>query len=331
VVLIRDIPGHELLVYQRTIGSDGQLTGAWKSDQFTAPMPTITVVPETPVAGSETSPPDKRRVQIKVTGPGVPDELWLFPFGQPFNYKDDPQTTEWKYAEMLQPRTDADLTKVCDIPTLDGHVLARWQDRLLIYPFSQGGGPPNHEPVGNSPVTAGSADGKLMLFFYREDKDEHDETKPACAPIPSTPSDDLKMITTMMHTGVKEICQTVGGLQVASYIYGLSATHALTRDITPTAVFFYERPIDARGEDGGYEPVIYRLKQESGSQPCWVSLKDFCYNRSHSPYVAMPLEEKVTAPNLFSGKPGALEHYRLYWEPRAPLTAPTHSTDVEGS
>jgi hypothetical protein len=317
VVIVLNQPGQGMEVVRQTIDANGKLTGGWQPIQLDPLLPVITVLPLVSNAATNASgtvkAPDKREIRVQVTGSSLPRRLWVFPFGQEFS-KDEQRGGAGSYARSLDVPQGGGLTDTLEVPTLDGHILAEWApNQLLIYPFSQGGGPPNHEPVGSSPVTAGSTDGKLMLFFYHEE-DEGANSNP-CAPEPAGSRDYLKMIATMSYGDLAEPCAEQPQATVASYIYGLSATEVLNRDLTPTLIFFYDRPLEGPGSDFGHVPMLYRLDYDASGAPCWKRLGDYCYSRLHSPYVAVPLTG-ATAPALFGKNGKQVDHYRLYWEPR---------------
>ena len=74
---------------------------------------------------------------------------------------------------------------------------------MLISSFSQGGGPSSSSPHPANPITAGSSDGKALLFFYDETRAVAYAAEPS-AYVSHTPQVD--------YGGVKVVTATVHGL-----------------------------------------------------------------------------------------------------------------------
>ncbi|HEX8683524.1 MAG TPA: hypothetical protein VF707_14480 [Ardenticatenaceae bacterium] len=247
---------------------------------------------------------DDRKVKVRVSDAANLSSLWLFPLGQPFA-PGVSGTNRQAFASKVTPPATGNLTDEIKMPSLDGYVLAEWKDgRVLIYPFSQGGGPPNHEPVGSSPVTAGSSDGHVMLFFYSPE----DEIEAAQAP----KTDNIKVVTTLVHGEPSGANDSFEG----SYVYALSSTQPLLKELRPTLVLFYDRPASGVKASFDFKPVIQRWIPAIGNTAAqWLSLTKESYARVHSPLVALALRE-ATAPRLTDPvplSPDNVEYYRLFW------------------
>src|SRR5262249_55172072 len=120
-------------------------------------FPAIGVVPD-----RMDSPGKLARVSVRVDSAGgrLPGQVWLFPLGQ---------ARAQDALALGAPDRPAWARAASAVPTLDGQVLMRWKDgSLLISSFSQGGGPATSSPNPANPLTAGSSDGKALLFFYDE-------------------------------------------------------------------------------------------------------------------------------------------------------------------
>ncbi len=333
LVLIVDEPESRLSVHCRKIrDGDGNTLvladGDWQPPlpqaAFTPPTPMIAVVPADDTSDSAanapsssgqsdnsnptltTDPPaaDDRKVKVRISDATNLSSLWLFPLGQPFKPK-IPGTNEQEFARQVTPLAPANLSDEIEMPSLDGYVLAEWKDgRVLIYPFSQGGGPPNHEPVGSSPVTAGSSDGHVMLFFYSPE----DELEAAQAP----KTDNIKVVTTLVHGEPSETNDSFEG----SYVYALSSTEPLTEDLRPTLVLFYDRPASGVKASFDFKPVIQRWIPAIGDKAAhWLPLTKESYARVHSPLVALALRRDTASglTNPVPLSPDNIEYYRLCW------------------
>jgi hypothetical protein len=180
---------------------------------------------------------------------------------------------------------------------LDGHVFVTWGDgtSFVIVPFSQGGGPPTGSPTGNSPITAGSSEGNLMIFFA--DLDEY--------PLRNQSHGRIKIVTTRQ---VGPTLQTSHHAEARGYAFSLCSNAALPLEYTPTLVLSYDKSTQLA--DGSL--VMYRQDEYGLWQPIPSYLPDGAW------YVAASLDRK-SAPSLFlpdSGNPlERVERYRLCWKP----------------
>jgi hypothetical protein len=180
---------------------------------------------------------------------------------------------------------------------LDGHVFADLGGELIIASYSQGGGPPTGSPTGGTPITPGSAEGNLMVFF--DDLGEY--------PDYNKHHTRIRVVTTRWPGGT-------GGhpeqpAEPRSYAYTLCANEALPSEYLPTLILYYDRRAEL--QDG--EAIIHRLDEKEG---VWKQI--ISYRPSGGWYVAAPLNI-TTAPRLFDEPPAGgvrAEHFRLYWVPR---------------
>jgi hypothetical protein len=180
---------------------------------------------------------------------------------------------------------------------LDGHVLTRWPnakgDTFIISTFSQGGGPPTGTPTGPPPISAGSSEGNVMLFF--EDKGlRPDYSK-------------VRVVTTRLYGMPYKLKETKA--EARSYAFSLSSTAPLPTELNPTLVMYYDK--SAELEDG--DALIHRLAADG----TWLPIPT--YRPAGAWYVASPLNTD-TAKQLVSleikENQERVEHYRLYWVPR---------------
>ena len=179
---------------------DGQAEASVKQWRRATPgaCPSIGVVPDAMEA-----PGKMARVSVRVGSAGgqLPEQVWLFPLGQ---------VLPADAIALGAPDRPAWARAAREAPTLDGHVLLRWKgDSLLISSFSQGGGPATTSPFPANPITAGSADGKALLFFYDETRTAAYAADPG-AYVSHTPQVDyggVKVVTTTLAVIVPRKCK----------------------------------------------------------------------------------------------------------------------------
>jgi hypothetical protein len=260
-------------------------------------FPAVTVIPE-PMNGTG----KLAAIRVQVSGAGrPPDQLWIYPLGQA-SPRDGialgrPDGADWTSAPH-------------EVPTLDGHVLASWGDQaLLVYTFSQGGGPSTHSPEPANPFTAGSSEGNVALFFHDEERAKAYVTNPAGYPGAAQLVDygDLKIVTTVAHGGA---AAAPPGAREQSYILSLAGNAPLPLNLAPTLVIYYDTPGERELLSGDVR--IYRLAGDT-----WQPLPT--YLPAGYPFAVIPLDAE-TAPGLVAaGADGPrVERYRLYWTPRPP-------------
>jgi hypothetical protein len=250
----------------------------WEPRDLKMVIPLVEIMPQ-PVESY-----DDPTTKIAVRVSGVPQDqvqITLFPLDQP------------QGIELEEGKATTDPV------ALDGHVLVSWggPNQLIIVNYSQGGGPPTGSPVGATPMTAGSSEGNLMIFFA--DRGDY----------PQTHFSRIRIVTTRlpgMDATIKDAELDVD-VEARSYAFSLSSNEPLPVEHLPTLVLAY----DKRAELNDGEPFIYR-KQEGQ----WVRITS--YRPPNASYVAAPLNQH-TAPNLFVPNPdtdnGRVEHYRLFFVP----------------
>lgn len=174
-------------------------------------FPTIDVVPVTPESDGR-----KATISVRVRGDAAPGRVLVFPLG----------------SDKPLPEAGA-ISAPQEIPTLDGHVLARWGqagEQILVSSFSQGGGPISTSPHPANPVTAGSADGGAMLFFNK-------------GPDNDSTYEKIKVVATIAHG----LGGTPAGWRERGYAYSLAGNEALPAELNPTLVMYFD-PISADEE-----------------------------------------------------------------------------------
>jgi len=243
---------------------------AWRLATPT-PFPEIDVLPGPP---DESAAPQTATIGVRVHGAedASPDQVIAFPLGQA-----SPQ--------VIPP------DEFRHVPSLDGHVLMTWQggQQLMICTFSQGGNPPSGNPTVNSPITAGSSEGNVMLFFS-------DKTS-------GRTYGRTKVVTTLNHADTAWD-RLPNGAEPRSYVFSLASNTSLPAECHPTLVMNYDagslRPdgdlLIYRQVDGGWEPIP-------------------TYAAPGRAYAAAPLNV-ATAASLFAVDTPRVERYRLYWTPR---------------
>lgn len=242
-------------------------------------------------------------VQIHIAGQPLPDTVWLFPLGQQL---DDPRfdisptsdQTEWQ-------------SEPCTVASLDGHLYLRWNDekdgKLAIYTFSQGGGPATHVASQGSPITAGSSEGNVMLFFKNDDASQR--------------YGNVRVVTTLIH----DIADAAddAATKERSYTFSIASNEALPTHLTPTLIMYY----DTHALRDGGDLLIHRLDGTT-----WVPMPS--YLPPGASFAAMPLN-KDTAPQLIAQDATTrIERFRLFWTPRngaSYASTSAHSTDQERS
>jgi hypothetical protein len=190
-------------------------------------------------------------------------------------------------------------TATVDPIGLDGHVFVEIADKLVIATYSQGGGPPTGSPTGGTPITPGSSEGNLMVFF--DDLDEYPDI--------NNYHRMIRVITTRWAGG-GESPLPHSKAEARGYAYSLCANEILPIEYRPTMALSY----DKRTELKGGEAIVHRLDDTGNWQPI------LSYRPNGAWYVAAPLTIQ-TAPRLFDPKitdnSQRVEHFRLFWMPPA--------------
>jgi len=245
-------------------------------------LPSIDMLP----SRMDTGQPDAQAAQISVrvlSDDRVrPEQVWIFPHGQI-----DPAGVIALGAPDKPDWTSAAQT----VTSLDGHVLLRWADGgMLIYTYSQGGGPQTHIPPGPPSISAGSSEGNVMLFF------EHDQQ--------GRDYSAIRVVTTLIHGMPYKL---PGGQQARSYAFSIAGNEPLPVALNPTLIMYFDQSAVSEGGD----LLIYRQLNDGSWQPVAT------YQPSGSSFVAMPIRIE-TAETLVALKPleRRVERYRIYWTPR---------------
>ncbi len=289
VVLIgTDRQGHPAVLQARIDVAGSQQNGTqpgvaldWQP-ATPASFPLVDVIPS---AVPQDEP--NAQIQVRITGTTPPDQVWLFPLGQKLN------------DHLLTP--DGDETWACaqdQITMLDGHVMLRWSTgELLICTYSQGGGPATHVAALQSPITAGSSDGNVMIFF------NDPELKPVKDAEPKRQYSAIRVVTTLLHG----MPQTLPDRQAEarSYTFSITSNAALPAKLTPTLIMYF----DTRALRAGGDLLIHRRV----GHETWLAMPT--YLPPDSSFAAMPIDQD-TAPSLLDEHTERrIEHYRLYWQP----------------
>lgn len=204
------------------------------------------------------------------------------------------------------PSGPAWISAAQDVPTLDGHLLLRWNDdTMLISSFSQGGGPATHSPGPANPLTAGSADGKALLFFYDETRAAAYAADPSAyaSHIPQTDYGDIKVITTTIH-GLRGAAPA--GARGLTTAFSMAANAALPLSLTPTLVLYYDAP-DERDLLAG-DVRICRLLDG-----VWMPLPT--YLPAGYPFAVAPLTLETAGSLVAEAASARVEYYRIFWLP----------------
>lgn len=247
-------------------------------------FPTIDVIP------LETGFPDRRMAALTIVvdfeARADPEyEVCVFPLG---------------YGE---PKNDVSRVQ---LPTLDGHVVVTWMAtdgsrKLVISTFSQGGGPKTVTPTGPPPISAGSSEGNVMLFF-EETNDTRDFS-------------DRKVVTTLLHGDPtwNGQCTAKGPdgtwweekVEARSYLFSLASNKPLPEKLSPSLVMYYD--VKARANAGRL--VLCRY---DGENRRWQAAGS--YAPPDRSFLALALDQH-SAPGLLQLEhPTArVERFRLGW------------------
>jgi hypothetical protein len=218
----------------------------------------------------------------------LPQSVWICEQGQdaPTSHQCDGHSEDG-YTWLSHPHA---------IGTLDGNVLLEWDNGdLLITSFSQGGGPATSIPSGPPPISAGSSEGNVMLFFENKHY--------------SIDYSNVKVVTTLNHAD-ESLDTLPDGSQARSYIFSLASNTALPVSLNPTLIMNF----DASASAGQGVLQIYREHQLGEGQSEWQPIPTYLHPGSS--FAAAPLNSS-TAPQLTAANPQAqrVERYRLYLAP----------------
>ena len=282
VVLIAEQRDRAPIVLSAAVGETEKLD--WR-DATPPVFPSIDVVPE-PVAPNQ----PRARLRVRLTNPGQPPaQVCVFPLGQ---------TPSYQVASLAGPYGASWLSAPQDVPTLDGHVLVRWQDgSLTISAFSQGGdGPNSGAPYPANPMNAGSADGNALLFMYKDDPNDR-------------PPNDVKVVTSLAHG----LAGAPSGGHERSYTFSIAANRALPSQFHPTLILYYDQP----GEDAGNGPAPagdLAICRRTGDG-AWEPLPTYLPPRFR--FAVAPLDRQTGGTLMADGSSvPRVEYYKVCWLPR---------------
>lgn len=210
-------------------------------------------------------------------GPEYAPTAWLAPLGYPCRQVHlDAAGPLWR-SEPIR------------VECLDGHVLVQCSESTFtICTFSQGGGPGSNTPSGPPPISGGSSDGNLMIFFSDEE-----------------PGRDYST-TRVVTTRLQGVAGAPDGAEPRSYVFSLCSNEPLPEQLHPTLILHYD--------NAGQPPGVLRIHRwEDGG---WRPIPTF--EQPGRSYAAAPLTSKKarTAPNLVEYRATErVERYRLFWYP----------------
>ncbi|MFP4436514.1 MAG: hypothetical protein ACLFVO_04645 [Chloroflexaceae bacterium] len=235
---------------------------------------------------------DWSRVQVRLRwcGGAQPEAGWLaLPGGTPYPVSFPDKLAQFG-ADTLSPA----------LARLDGVVVLRgWartpEDPPWVCEYSHGGNPPTSVRTPLAPISAGSADGNVMIFSRTD------------GPVqPDDPVFTTRIVTTRNYAGFA----TNQPGEPRSYLFSLAANRVLdVNKLKPTVVFYY----DAAAATPNYELVIYRYREADDT---WEVVPTYLPPGAF--FAAAPLNDR-TAPSLVAATPMdglRLEHYRLFAIPR---------------
>jgi hypothetical protein len=252
-------------------------------------FPVIEVLPEP-------AQTDERVAQVSVrvnsAGGPPPDKLWIFPLG--LADKAIPQ----------EPNQPLWMSPAQDVTTLDGHVLVRWGDKLMITSFSQGGNPGSGSPHAPPPISPGSSDGTVLLFFYDDDMVEENGDVQRVSEAVASYYSRIKMITTFSHS-IPGVLQPE--VRPLSYAFSITSNAPLPLNLHATLIMYYDSR-DERDSLAG-DTLICRL--DNG---VWTPLPT--YLPPSRSFAVAPLDDG-TAGSLSPYRDGLrAEFYMVCWIPR---------------
>jgi hypothetical protein len=300
IILIGNDRVGDPLVYRGVLAAVGAGQGEFGVKEWhratPSTFPAISVVPSAIESSAKMA-----RVSVRVDSAGgqLPEWVGLFPLGQ----------VRAEDARALGvPDASAWSSTTREVPTLDGHVVVRWKDdTLMISSFSQGGGPASSSPFPANPITAGSADGKALLFFYDESRASAFAAGPSTY-VNHTPQVDygaVKVVTTTVHGLAGTAPIGARGLTTA---IGLASNAALPLGLAPTLVLYYDAPDERELMTGDLR--ICRLVDGA-----WTPLPT--YLPGGYPFAVAPLTLETAGSLVAEGVQSRVEYYRVFWLPRS--------------
>ncbi|HEX6738994.1 MAG TPA: hypothetical protein VF310_12015, partial [Vicinamibacteria bacterium] len=192
-------------------------------------------------------------------------------------------------------------------------------ERLAIASFSQGGGPDSHGPFAPIPITAGSSDGDVMLFFYGEVNGDTGGIS------------QVKVITTIDNGA--QGAPPEDQARPWSYPFTLASNARLPTEFCPTLIVQFATPEERDLLTG--DLLICRLVEREGD-PRWVAQPT--YLPAGATFAATPLAKLDEAAAEQPGgsliareqpETGRVERYQLWWVPRQPGAGAVPARDEE--
>jgi len=255
------------------------------------PFPLVDVCPE---PTSTTQRPYEITVRIEPASPYW--QTYVFPFDEA-----QARTVELERESSGTPELSRLISRpIRNLNALDGHVLliAGSSDdpqnlQIAIATYSIGGSPSSAYPPLPNPISAGSSEGNIMVFFY-----DHLLAEGKAA---ETDQSDKVVVTTLNH-GI-QVPNTFGP---RSYTFSLAANRALPDNLSSTLVMFYDKAT-ARDSD---ELFICRYHEKTQTDPAqWKKVPTYLV--ATSSFTAAPLGTE-NAPSLFAKDTLArVERFRL--------------------
>lgn len=260
-------------------------------DATPIPPPAIDVEPDKQVPEPGKNPDVMARVRVRVRFHGrLPEQgqVTLFATGMR-----EPQRWQISQGEALEDGRTW-LSPVCPVPSLDGQVLVSWGRHRMVVSYSHGGNPPSSTPASAPPITAGSSDGSVMLFFDEDASERHKDYS------------TIKVVTAV-ETGVQGRLPHPAARPWGPAV-SLAANAALPGHLSPTLLLRCELPSEREQLTG--DLLICRLDGEAWApQPTYL--------RPGSQVAAMPVTAD-TAPSLVdAGADPRIERFQLFWVPRS--------------
>lgn len=261
----------------------------WTASTIANP-PVIAVVPGDGVNWPEV------KVGVRLVGTHHPEAAWLaLPGTTPerigFGRLNPVPFSQSVYSMCAEFQNRTNLTD--STQHLDGLIvlkLAQEDQPLWVAEYSHGGNPPTSVRSPAAPISAGSADGNLMIFS----RDEH--------PGPQNPAYETRIVTTRNYGGFEE--QNPG--EPCGYLFSVAANQRVDfRKLHPTIVLYYDADVLNLGGD----LVIFRYDESRGR---WREVPTYLPPGAF--YAAAPMDEE-SAPNLVIDPPAVdvrVEYYRLF-------------------
>lgn len=302
-------------------GPDALLPGPWRA--LPAQPHVVDVVPVQELARDEGEGPPRLRVRANLAAGARPVAGALTEQGRV-----DGAQRRRAAGDGRRPAAPTLLAgDPVEVARLDGHLLLEWPDGgISIGAFSHGGGPPTHggispglgggvapagaadAPAANvkTPITAGSSDGRVMIFFDPFPL----ETDPRAVTDRQAYYESARVVATNLH-GV-ELAPPRAGLAPASGLYSIAAARPLPGDLNPTLVINLDPVEITPGRQAG----VY-LWHGGAWHELATSVAPACRRYVYLPLRRTPLVEEIGdyAAALRAGDSTRIVAVRVYWGP----------------